>query len=108
MLKPNTLLQQRYLIGRLIAKGGMGAIYEAKDERLDTLVALKQTFFTDELLSQAFKSEARLLANLRHPALPRVIDYFAEANSEFLVMEFVFGDDIANLLTRNKSAFPVN
>jgi eukaryotic-like serine/threonine-protein kinase len=76
MLAPGTLLQNRYLIVRLLAQGGMGAVYLARDQRLDSEVALKETFFMDARMSKAFEREARLLARLRHPALPRVSDHF--------------------------------
>ena len=55
MLAPGTFLQNRYEIVRLIGEGGMGAVYLARDQRLDSPVALKQTLFTDERLSKAFE-----------------------------------------------------
>jgi len=57
-------LQGRYRIGRQLGQGGMGAVYEAVDERLDTIVALKETLFTDEKLRKQFEREARLLARM--------------------------------------------
>src|SRR5438552_602500 len=105
MFAPNTLLQDRYLILGLIAQGGMGAVYEATDQRLGSRVALKETLFSDPLLRRAFEREARLLANLRHSALPRVTDHFAEGDGEFLVMEFIEGDDLDALLKKNGGAF---
>jgi serine/threonine protein kinase len=71
MLAANTLLQGRYRIIRPIGQGGMGAVYEAKDERLGCTVALKQTLMSGGVHSQAFEREARILAQLRHPALPK-------------------------------------
>jgi serine/threonine protein kinase len=61
---------------RSLGNGGMGAVYEALDLRLDTSVALKQAFSADPRLRKQFEQEARLLAQLHHPALPRVSDYF--------------------------------
>ncbi|MDQ3685807.1 MAG: serine/threonine protein kinase, partial [Acidobacteriota bacterium] len=88
MLAPDTLLQNRYLVIRAIGQGGMGAVYMAKDQRLHSVVALKETFFGDERLRRAFEREAELLANLHHPALPNVTDYFSEDAGQFLVMQF--------------------
>src|SRR4051812_44230463 len=106
MLAPNTLLQNRYLIERKLGQGGMGAVYQAVDKRFDTTVAIKQTLVTDEGLRKAFEREARLLNKLRHGALPHVIDYFSEADGEFLVMQYIPGDDMHALLVRSGQPFP--
>ena len=105
MLESGTLLLNRYEILKPIGQGGMGAVYQARDQRLGNTVALKETFFTDSILLSAFEREARLLAGLRHPALPKVIDHFADDNGQFLVMEFIPGDDLQDLLTAAKRAF---
>jgi serine/threonine protein kinase len=105
VLAPGTLLQNRYLIMRLIAEGGMGAVYLAHDQRLDSPVALKETRFTDQRMSKAFEREARLLARLRHPALPRVSDHFIEENGQFLIMEYIPGEDLAETLKRRAAPF---
>jgi serine/threonine protein kinase len=106
MLAPETLLQGRYLIVRQLGQGGMGAVYEALDQRLDTTVALKETLFTDERLRKQFEREARLLARLHHPALPRVSDHFPEGDGQFLVMQFIAGDDLAEMMARKNGPFP--
>src|SRR5213595_2713682 len=106
MLTEGTFLQSRYLIIRLLGQGGMGAVYEAMDERLDTMVALKETLFADERLRKQFEREARLLARLHHPALPRVSDHFSEEDGQFLVMQFIAGDDFAEKISRRGGAFP--
>jgi serine/threonine protein kinase len=107
MLAPNTLLQNRYLIVRSIGHGGMGAVYLARDQRLGHTVALKETFFTEERMRRAFEREARLLAHLRHPALPKVTDHFDEDGGQFIVMEFIAGDDLEILLAQRGESFPV-
>ena len=106
MLTPDTVLQNRYRIIRQLGRGGMGAVYEAVDERLDTTVALKETLFADERLRKQFEREARLLARMHHPALPRVSDHFSEADGQFLVMQFIAGDDLSEMLTLRKGPFP--
>ena len=106
MLTPNTILQNRYLIVRAIGQGGMGAVYLAKDQRLGSEVALKEAFFKDDRLRKAFEREARLLASLRHAALPKVIDHFSESDGLFLVMEFIPGDDLLDLMNSRGAGFP--
>jgi serine/threonine protein kinase len=106
MLPDNTLLQGRYLIVEQIGRGGMGAVYKATDTRLRATVALKETLVGGEMLLKAFEREAQLLAGLRHPALPRVSDHFIEETGQFLVMEFIPGDDLATLLLKRGSPFP--
>ena len=86
----------------------MGAVYEAVDQRLDTTVALKETLFAEERLRKQFEREARLLARLHHPALPRVSDHFSEDDGQFLVMQFIPGDDLSEMMTRKRSPFPAN
>src|SRR5689334_2253031 len=105
-LTPNSLLGNRYLILRLLAEGGMGTVYEAKDQRLGSTVALKKTIFTDDYFRKQFEREARLLANLRHIGLPRVIDQFADENGQFLVMEYIPGQDLKSRLDDRNQPFP--
>ncbi|HKR02730.1 MAG TPA: protein kinase [Pyrinomonadaceae bacterium] len=107
MLAPNTVLQNRYQVIRSIGHGGMGAVYLARDQRLGHTVALKETFFTEERMRKAFEREARLLAHLRHPALPKVTDHFDEDGGQFIVMEFISGDDLEMLLAQRGEPFPV-
>jgi len=104
-LPSKTVLQNRYEIVRCINKGGMGAVYETIDLRLGNTVALKQCFFSDEHLRRAFEREARLLAGVRHYVLPKVIDHFTEKKGQFLVMEFILGDDLGELLKRTQYPF---
>lgn len=106
MLAPKTMLQNRYEIVRQIGQGGMGSVYEAIDRRLHATVALKETLFSDVSMQRAFEREAKLLARLRHQALPKVIDYFFESNRQFLVMEFVAGDDLSTRMERSGGRFP--
>src|SRR3984893_7646046 len=105
-LAPDTILQNRYRIIRQLGKGGMGAVYEAVDQRLDATVAVKETFSVDDRLRRQFEREARLLAQLHHPALPRVSDYFTEDDRAFLVMQFVSGVDLAEIVVTQPGPFP--
>lgn len=107
MLQLNTILQNRYRVVRLLGKGGMGAVYEAVDQRVNCLVALKQTVFNAEEHLRGFQHEASLLANLRHAALPKVSDFFSEEGNYYLVMEHIPGDDLYKLLEKRKRPFDV-
>ena len=101
MLYPGVILQQRYRIKRLLARGGMGAVYEAEAVHLrNAIVAVKETFFSEDRqsLREQFEREAATLARLRHPALPQVKDHFIEGGGQFLVMDFIEGEDLGMLL----------
>jgi serine/threonine protein kinase len=107
MIEPGTVLQNRYVVERQIGAGGMGAVYVATDRRFGSTVALKETFFDDATLRRAFEREAHLLNRLRHPALPRVSDHFEEAEGQFLVMEYIPGEDLSQMLkARGGAGFP--
>lgn len=106
MLAADTILQSRYRVVRPLGRGGMGAVYEATDLRLSRTVALKETLVETEELRRAFEREARLLANLRHPALPKVMDHFDEGAGLFLVMEYIPGDDLGVMLEERGHPFP--
>jgi eukaryotic-like serine/threonine-protein kinase len=108
MLAPNTLLQNRYLVQKLVRQGGMGAVYQALDQRLGNTVALKETLFTDDTLRAAFEREAHLLARLRHSVLPVVSDHFVDGEGQFLVMQFIPGDDLGGILKRQARPFAVD
>lgn len=107
MLSPNTRLQDRYRIIRPLGQGGMGHVYEALDEVLasteeseDPFVAIKErrTEADSEKLRRAFEQEANLLRRLRHPALPLVSDHFVDGGGQFLVMQYIRGVTLAELL----------
>lgn len=106
-LGAGTRIHERYRIVHQIGQGGMGAVYEAVDERLEITVALKRTLLTGDDLDRQFEREARLLAGLRHPALPRVTDHFSDQQGQFLVMEYIAGSDLADLLAQRREPFPV-
>jgi formylglycine-generating enzyme required for sulfatase activity/serine/threonine protein kinase len=108
MLSNGTLLQQRYRIIRLLARGGMGAVYEAEAVHLGNApVAVKQTFYSERqrILREQFEREAAMMARLRHPALPKVSDHFVEGGEQFLVMEFIPGADLFALLNERRRPF---
>jgi WD40 repeat protein/serine/threonine protein kinase len=107
MLSRNHFLHNRYRIIRPLGKGGFGQVYEAIDDKLDCIVAIKERHagLDQEKMRRAFEREAKLLANLRHPGLPKVMDHFFEGSGQYLVMEFIEGDDLARLLAKRQHPF---
>jgi serine/threonine protein kinase len=104
-LGPGVCVHERYRVIRVIGTGGMGAVYEAVDERLGLRVALKESYAQARELKIQFEREARLLAGLKHPALPKVTDYFIENDHAFLVMEYFEGSSLAEVIT-NQAPLP--
>src|SRR6266403_2324137 len=106
LLRPGSTLQNRYRIMGPLGKGGMGAVYEAVDLHLHHTVALKQTLTSDQGLWKQFEREAHLLAQLDHPVLPRVSDYFTEENRAYFAMQFIAGPDLAEIIARRPGPLP--
>lgn len=105
MLVPNHLLQNRYRIVGLLGQGGMGHVYEAVDTSLDLTVAIKETFAQTDSLKRAFEREAKLLAKLQHSVLPRVSNHFVEGDGQFLVMDYIQGHTLLELLDQRDRPF---
>jgi tetratricopeptide (TPR) repeat protein len=98
-------LNSRYKLIRHIRSGGMGGVYEAFDANLKVHVAIKESLFEEESLRAAFRREAQLLANLRHPSLPHCSDFFSHGTKLYLVMDFIEGDDLAAILSKRRVPF---
>ena len=90
-LPEDTILENRYRIDSLLAYGGMGAVYRAYDTNLQVAVAIKENYFTSPQAVEQFKKEALILARLRHPSLPHVLQHFTSEGQQYLVMEFIPG-----------------
>jgi serine/threonine protein kinase len=107
-LDPGTILRERYIIRHVIGRGGMGSIYMAEDNRLPgRRCAIKEVqpdpSLPADLRSQGreqFMREASVLARLDHPNLPKVSDFFADSQRDYLVMDFVPGEDLRTLMER--------
>jgi len=104
-LAQGQLLAQRYKIVRLLGQGGYGAVYLAEDTRLTgRLVAVKESFETKPDAVRQFQLEAELLARLNHPNLVRASDRFEERGHQFLVMDFVEGEDLTAVIQRGSAS----
>jgi serine/threonine protein kinase len=106
MLQPNAILAGRYIIVRKVGGGGMGAVYQVADQRIPgKLWAIKE--MSDAAITrpldkqqavEAFRREAQLLATLDHSNLPKVSDYFTEGGKHYLVMDFIQGRTLEDVL----------
>lgn len=99
-LEPGELLNHRYRIERILGRGGMGAVYLATDESLSIHCAVKENLNLSPESERLFRREATLLASLRHPNLPRVTNHFVLGDEQYLVMDFVEGEDLKERLAR--------
>ena len=104
-LPAGQMLDGRYRVHKVLGQGGMGRVYLANDTRLaNRPVAAKEMIIGDGVAEKKaiedFAREARVLAALSHPGIPNVIDYFAENNRHYLVMEFVAGGDLQGMLDK--------
>ncbi|NTW09503.1 MAG: serine/threonine protein kinase, partial [Anaerolineaceae bacterium] len=101
ILERGSLLHKRYRILENLAQGGMGSVYRAVDENLGLQVAVKENLFTTEEYARQFRLEAVILANLRHPNLPRVSDHFVIAGEgQYLIMDYIEGEDLRQRMER--------
>ncbi len=98
-------LNHRYSIIRLLGSGGMGAVYLAHDAVLERHVAIKLLQVdptSDQVLADQvrlqFQREAQTLAGLHHPNLPRVTDYFTEEMRHYLVMDYIEGQTLEDIM----------
>ncbi len=94
-----------YEIGEPIGKGGMGEVYKAVDTRLDRTVAIKVIhgdLSNNDELRQRFDREARTISSLNHPNICTMHDVGHEDGVDFLVMEFLEGESLAERLQRDK------
>jgi serine/threonine-protein kinase len=99
------LVGGRYQIERLLGSGGLGEVYLALDTQLSLWVALKRlradVDLPDYVIEQT-QREARLLADLRHRNIIRVIDFGVDEKGSYFAMEFVEGYTLAALLRNGK------
>lgn len=108
MAEPPTLFADRYELREQLGKGGMGSVWEARDERLDRVVAIK--LMAAELRFRAtsmarFEQEARAMAKLASPHIVLVHDFGIEPRP-FIVMERLRGEDLAAILAREGALAP--
>jgi serine/threonine-protein kinase len=103
------VLKGRYRIQSILGEGGMGTIYLAQDLLMDRPRAIKE-LYPDPVADEAklyatrlqFKREAEALSRLRHKSLPHVSDYFSIDENDYLVMDYIAGQSLADILGQKK------
>ena len=109
------LLQHRYRILEVIAFGGMSIVYRAQDMRFANVIRLcvvkemRNTASDPQIRAVTvhnFEREANILATLSHPTIVQVYDYFTEGDNSYLVLEYVEGSDLENLLAKTEGFLP--
>ena len=113
-LGTNSLINDRYVVVRVIGRGGMGAVYLVTDtldqNRVMALKEMSNAAIVDPrdraMAVAQFRREAQLLRRLRHANLPAVSDEFAIGDRNYLVMEYVPGSTLQQMLDRGEGPFP--
>jgi eukaryotic-like serine/threonine-protein kinase len=100
---PGEVIAERYEIEELVGTGGMSSVYRARDRLLERLVALKVLhphYGDDEEYVERFRREARSVAQLSHPHIVTVIDRGEDDGQQFIVFEYIDGENLKQLLMR--------
>jgi serine/threonine-protein kinase len=113
VLDSDQILANRYRLILLVGQGTMGSVYDAEDIVFGRRVALKRMRYapeaSDRIIEQTriqFEREAKILARLRHPNLPRVTDYFMFGDQQFLVMDYIEGQSLDEMLSVHHGRLP--
>jgi eukaryotic-like serine/threonine-protein kinase len=101
------VLSDRFELEELVGTGGMSSVYRAHDRLLDRKVALKvlhEQYSEDDDYVERFRREARAVASLSHPNIVGVIDRGEHADRQFIVFEYVDGDNLKRMIERRGPA----
>src|SRR2546421_10120662 len=97
------VLAARYEVEELVGHGGMSSVYRAHDRLLERHVALKilhAQYTGDDEFVERFKREARAVAQLSHPNIVTVIDRGEDAGRQYIVFEYIDGENLKELVVR--------
>lgn len=114
-LQVGSVLQSRYKITGILGVGGMGSVYLARDMHFPTVqrnVAVKEMLNLAsnpnlrEITLRNFEREANILADLSHPAIPKIYDYFSNRDKAYLIMEYISGRDLEQIINSMPDFLP--
>jgi len=115
-LKVGQVLQQRYRLDKILGQGGFGAVYLAQDVKLKRVCVVKQMLVPRaastkdiDLHRANFEREAGLLVQLNHPGhpnIPEIYDYFSDAGGNYLVMKYIEGRSLKDILDQGDGKIP--
>jgi len=116
-LETDQILNKRYRLQQTLGKGGFGAVYLAKDQTLNRLCVIKQMLLPGitsprklKLYQANFEREANLLAQLNHPGhpnIPEIYDYFSDESGNYLVMKYIQGRSLKDIIEQSDAALPL-
>ena len=104
-----SLLGNRYEIMEQLGGGGMAIVYKGRDiilNRLVTIKVLREEYTSDEDFVKRFRSEAQAVASLSHPNIVSIYDVGRAADVDYLVMEYIEGDDLKTVIKRHAPLTP--
>lgn len=104
MAELGTYIAEKYEILKLVGKGGMSEVYLAMDKNLNKQWAVKEIKKeardkNNRIVIQSAIAEANMMKQLDHPCLPRVVDILDKSDAIYVVMDYIEGETLSNVLT---------
>lgn len=99
LLGDDQVLKDRYQVVQVLGHGSMGAVYQSQDTKQDQIVAIKELCDKTQ-----FEYELGMLQSLDHSQLPQIYDHFEHKDRLYLVMEFIAGRSLADIIDENVDA----
>src|SRR4051794_16730954 len=101
-MEPGDVIAERFVLGELLGRGGMGSVYQASDRVTGDVVALKVLREDSSATAARFSRESQVLAELHHPGIVRYVAHGVTRGGVFyLAMEWLDGEDLASRLARD-------